>query len=134
MSPSARKYSTGEISSMNLTVFDPQSQKPQSTTSNAEPKISPSITSIGGAVLRSKTADFERMSSPSSRQQKKQSRSTIFDYSVNYSGTSGLTVSASTSTSTSVNENENDRTRRSSQGPIYKRQELISSAMKPKSK
>lgn len=72
-----------------------------------EPQITPSISNIGGAVLRSKTADFERM------------------LIQNKKSTSGESGSHATDTTTEAISQIKKQ-------PIYKRKELISSVQSSK--
>lgn len=81
-----------------------------------EPQITPSISNIGGAVLRSKTADFERLL----MQNKKSSGSSAASESA------AQIQSTDSSTETSATGSTNKRQ------PIYKRKELISSVQSSK--
>lgn len=103
-----RKSSTdGGIASMSLT---------SSHSHHNEPQLTPSISNIGGAVLRSKTADFERML----LQNKK-------------SGASG-SGSGETSATSQISETTTDTITvgQVKKQPIYKRKELISSVQSSK--
>jgi hypothetical protein len=81
-----------------------------SSSVKSEPKPSSGITNIGGAVMRSKTADFERMMSS------KPSRSATFDTDT------GNNNSAAQASGKSLVDTTGRKTQ------IYKRQELISSS------
>ncbi|KAG4076822.1 hypothetical protein HA402_009168 [Bradysia odoriphaga] len=81
-----------------------------------EPQLTPSISNIGGAVLRSKTADFERM-----LMQNKKSGSG--------SGESGVSMSATETGHTFTDTNTGGQIKKQ---PIYKRKELISSVQSSK--
>lgn len=104
---------------------------------STEPKLTASITSIGGDVMRSKTAEFERMLI---QQNKRNSKSNSIDSSANRRDMKPLSASSSTSSSstqhskkasdtlsTTINSNKNDPNVRN--GPIYKRRDVISSAL-----
>lgn len=84
------------------------------STHHNEPQLTPSITNIGGAVLRSKTADFERLL----KQNKK-------------SGESGVSISATTDPAHTVTDTTNTSSQVKKQA-IYKRKELISSVQSSK--
>lgn len=79
-----------------------------------EPQLTPSISNIGGAVLRSKTADFERLL----LQSKKTSSG---------SSESGVPVQTSSDTTTDTIAAAHHKKQ-----PIYKRKELISSVQSSK--
>lgn len=102
----SRKSSTDGLSSA------PLSLAPSNTLHN-EPQLTPSISNIGGAVLRSKTADFERM-----LMQNKKSGSGSGEISapIQTTDTSADSVAAS----------------QVKKQPIYKRKELISSVQSSK--
>lgn len=70
------------------------------------------ITNIGGDVMRSKTAEFERMLSNQSRQSNQ----------VHYSGRGNESKSIATTTK------QTDSSNNARNGPIYKRRDVISSA------
>lgn len=80
-----------------------------------EPQLTPSISNIGGAVLRSKTADFERL-----LLQSKKSSSGSGGFSS--ASDSGIPVQLADTTDTSHSKKQ----------PIYKRKELISSVQTSK--
>lgn len=88
---------------------------------NNEPKLPASITNIGDAILRSKTADFERMSGTSLAK----SRGTVTTPTATTTkrSQSGASIANLASKSTSTL-----RSISSSSQQLYKRQELISSA------
>ncbi|XP_076237672.1 rho GTPase activating protein at 102A [Calliopsis andreniformis] len=128
----------------------------QETSRSSAAPYTPSITSIGGAVLRSKTADIERMlhisrpdpnisvsqskTSTSSSESKKYTKRRYTDSrhqtrhipdSDTLAGKTTMTVASSTSmtmsSSSSVNSAQNQR---AGAQPVWKRRELISSAPK----
>lgn len=74
-----------------------------------EPKLTPSITNIGGVVLRSKTADFERIGNYTT------------DKSTKESTNKKLTTPQTSSLSSQLRL-----------GPLYRRRELISSQQSAK--
>uniref|UniRef100_A0A1A9WLZ2 Rho-GAP domain-containing protein n=1 Tax=Glossina brevipalpis TaxID=37001 RepID=A0A1A9WLZ2_9MUSC len=84
---------------------------------NKEPKLPTSITNIGDAILRSKTADFERMSGTSIAT----SKSTITTTTKRSQSGTGIANLANKSSNTLKSIS-------SSSQQLYKRQELISSA------
>ncbi|XP_037882478.1 uncharacterized protein LOC119633180 isoform X1 [Glossina fuscipes] len=88
---------------------------------NNEPKLPASITNIGDAILRSKTADFERMSG--SLLAKSKGTVTTTTTTTTKRSQSGASIANLTSKSTSTL-----RSISSSSQHLYKRQELISSA------
>uniref|UniRef100_A0A1B0C0Q9 Rho-GAP domain-containing protein n=1 Tax=Glossina palpalis gambiensis TaxID=67801 RepID=A0A1B0C0Q9_9MUSC len=88
---------------------------------NNEPKLPASITNIGDAILRSKTADFERMSG--SLLAKSKGTVTTTTTTTTKRSQSGASIANLTSKSTSTL-----RSISSSSQQLYKRQELISSA------
>lgn len=82
-----------------------------------EPKLPASITNIGGAILRSKTADFERMSN------RKKSSSPLSTTSAVIPSEAPATMSANSGQS-----------KTSGHQHLYKRQELIPSAKRSQHK
>lgn len=117
-----RPHSYSEIDATSLTVgdganvakYDPhRSQK----AANSEPKLPTSISNIGGVILRSKTADFERMSVK--KQYKQQSQRSSF--------TAATTAVPST-------EPESTVTTTTTTPHLYKRRELIPSAKRGSTK
>lgn len=90
-----------------------------------EPKAPASITNIGGEIMRSKTADFEKISSAH----------LVASRSVKTQNTTRITATAKSNTKsndgsivTSGSPTDANVARRQSQTQLYKRQELISSA------
>lgn len=88
-----------------------------------EPKLTPSISNIGSAVLRSKTADFERMLQLQSVK-KSAAESDVSTAGLSESICRSSSASAAVS---SLVSNNNKRV-----GPIYKRNELIASVQTSK--
>lgn len=99
--------------------------RPIDSSYSTEPKLTASITNIGGDVLRSKTADFERLLMQQNRRSSKSS--TTFEPSAS-SGTDERQLISSSSEVPNANtfKHSNINARRS--GPIYKRRDVISSA------
>lgn len=103
---------------------------PANLAHSTEPKLTASIMNIGGDVLRSKTANFERMLLHQSR---RSSRSTP-----EANANDSADVSRSTSTSkyeiprNSTCNNPQSITSAKGSGPIYKRRDVISSAQSQK--
>jgi hypothetical protein len=94
-----------------------------------EPKLTPSISSIGNAVLRSRTADFERITKvevqkPKSGSEKK--KYTKRRYTDSRHQTRHIPDSESLDATSSQNKKDDTATV-SQAGPVYKRRELISS-------
>lgn len=93
---------------------------------STEPKVSASITNIGGDVMRSKTADFEKLLSQNRRSSKSTStNSSPFE-------ASDLSRSSSTTEKYSSNFSQNSAANAKRSGPIYKRRDVISSAQTTK--
>lgn len=88
-----------------------------------EPKLTPSISNIGSAVLRSKTADFERML------QLQSVKKTTADSDVIAAGPTE-SICRSSSASAAVGSRLSAVNKRT--GPIYKRNELIASVQTSK--
>lgn len=86
-----------------------------SSSHHNEPQITPSISNIGGAVLRSKTADFERLLV----QSKKSNSGSASESSVQVQTADTITTEATASGQVKKQ-------------PIYKRKELISSVQSSK--
>lgn len=80
-----------------------------------EQKLPTSITNIGGAILRSKTADFERMATPSSSSQSPLTSAL---------GGAAMAMTQQIGAGRRAQSSSKD----SQKGQLYKRQELISSA------
>lgn len=83
-----------------------------------EPQITPSISNIGGAVLRSKTADFERLLIQSKKSNSGSASSSVASESGVQAQTADTTEAAASS--------------QVKKQPIYKRKELISSVQSSK--
>lgn len=113
-----------------------------------EQNYTPSITNIGGAVLRSKTQDFERLSDQSKKTRVSTmaalpSVQTVTSHSSTAKAMATSTV-ASTANVTNINislttkkktiESSELSTSETRRGPIYKRQEIISSVQQKSSK
>lgn len=110
---SSRKSSTDGATTMPMTM----SLATQSH--HNEPQLTPSISNIGGAVLRSKTADFERL-----LMQNKNSGS-----GSSSGGESGLPITVADMGHTVSDANTGGQVKKQ---PIYKRRELISSVQSSK--
>lgn len=106
-----RKSSTEGMNMMTMSLVSPHGH-------HNEPQLTPSISNIGGAVLRSKTADFERLL----LQNKKSS------------GSSGILSAGESNVSAQITDTTPDTTAASQikKQPIYKRKELISSVQSSK--
>ena len=119
--------------------------------SSNEPKLTPSISNIGSAVLRSKTADFERLLSKNNNNNKASTSDnpdSISSPQTTVAAATSSSVVVSTSkrasdltTPTHSTEVRGSKTSSSSttssttskrSGPIYKRQEIISSVQSSK--
>lgn len=118
------------VASSSSTVSEPHSSR--------EPKITASISNIGGAVLRSKTADFERLLKQNNKRQ--QAKSSSGGGGGGGGGEESLDSTVSTSHGPSsqmsdaskvpdASETEHKMDKRSQ--PIYKRKEIISSVQSP---
>lgn len=147
--PTSGSGTTGENSPSGVPVLSPTTligqfgslQAAHHHHPNAEPKLTPSISSIGGAVLRSKTADFERILKQNKKSKSGDTTSTAGEEfitgSTSVSSSSAGTIATSTGSGTAEDSSRPEKTARSRQqqtvspaGPIYKRQELISSAQR----
>ncbi|CAD7093970.1 unnamed protein product [Hermetia illucens] len=147
--PTSGSGTTGENSPSGVPVLSPTTligqfgslQAAHHHHPNAEPKLTPSISSIGGAVLRSKTADFERILKQNKKSKSGDTTSTAVEEfitgSTSVSSSSAGTIATSTGSGTAEDSSRPEKTARSRQqqtvspaGPIYKRQELISSAQR----
>ncbi|CAG9856797.1 unnamed protein product [Phyllotreta striolata] len=97
-----------------------------------EPRFTPSITSIGNAVLRSKTADFEKMmksenaKSKSSTVEREKKKYTKRRYTDSRHQTRHIPDSEALETAATEIKRE-EKSTSSQSGPVYKRRELISS-------
>ncbi|KAG5885856.1 hypothetical protein JTB14_035876 [Gonioctena quinquepunctata] len=101
-----------------------------------EPKFTPSITSIGNAVMRSKTADFERIikvdtnkpksPTPTSTIEREKKKYTKRRYTDSRHQTRHIPDSEALEAATAQAKRD-DKTSSSQSGPVYKRRELISS-------
>lgn len=92
---------------------------------STEPKLTASITSIGGDVMRSKTAEFERMLM---QQNKRNTKSNSIDNSTGaYRRNDSKSLPITSSTPTSSNSPQSAAAANRN-GPIYKRRDVISSA------
>lgn len=146
--------STGQITSPSFSAVPPISP-PSSVSIKAvkESNYTPSISSIGSNVLRSKTADFERMSDSSKKSRISAAmnfpalqtshnvqslQAKIQSPSPNPNVTTNISISLKT-TATPKKKSSNTSAEESSAGsgggerrsmPIYKRQEIISSVQK----
>lgn len=89
-----------------------------------EPKLTPSISNIGSAVLRSKTADFERML------QLQSVKKSTADSDASTVTTLPESICRSSSASAAVGSLLSTVSKRT--GPIYKRNELIASVQTSK--
>lgn len=101
----------------------------------SEPKFTPSISNIGNAVLRSKTADFERIikidtnkpkSPVMSAAEKEKKKYTKRRYTDSRHQTRHI-PDAEALESASAQAKKEDKSSSSQAGPVYKRRELISS-------
>ncbi|KAL1509148.1 hypothetical protein ABEB36_003933 [Hypothenemus hampei] len=107
--------------------------KSASTTSFAEPRFTPSITSIGNEVLKSKTADFERIINVDTTKPKQDAPNVNVDKEKKkytkrrYTDSRHPTRHIPDSSSLEVKMETGGPSATSIQGPIYKRRELISS-------
>ncbi|CAG9836206.1 unnamed protein product [Diabrotica balteata] len=113
--------------------FTKQKYNSPSTDVQREPKFTPSINSIGNAVLRSKTADFERImketktkTAQSTTVEREKKKYTKRRYTDSRHQTRHI-PDAETLESTSVQNKRDDKAGNSQSGPVYKRRELISS-------
>lgn len=127
--------STQEVQQIKKNYKEPDIQKSFSVSafeqikSDKEPKHTPSITSIGNAVLRSRTADFERITKvevqkPKAGSDKK--KYTKRRYTDSRHQTRHIPDSE-TLESVNTQSKKDDTTIASQAGPVYKRRELISS-------
>lgn len=132
-----QRLNTGEqLSKSSSAVSVVREQESESDRTNLDrAPVTPSISSIGGAVLRSKTADIERMLkiqtttkqtkktsvTVSSEEEKKMKRK--------YTDSRHLTRTLPQTSETTV-ETDNSRTEQRRSGVVYKRRELISSEPK----
>ncbi|RZC43330.1 RhoGAP domain containing protein, partial [Asbolus verrucosus] len=94
-----------------------------------EPKLTPSISSIGNAVLRSRTADFERITKVEVQKPKTSSEKKKYTkrrYTDSRHQTRHIPDSESLDAASSQVKKD-DTTTVSQAGPVYKRRELISS-------
>ncbi|XP_056640965.1 uncharacterized protein LOC130447933 [Diorhabda sublineata] len=98
-----------------------------------EPRFTPSITSIGNAVLRSKTADFERIMKDTKSKpiavstiEKEKKKYTKRRYTDSRHQTRHI-PDAETLESASAQNKREEKANNSQSGPVYKRRELISS-------
>lgn len=104
------------------------------TSTTTEPKFTASITSIGGDLLRSKTADFERLL----KQQNKNIKPTKADEDLLDRSHSAATLDSQLSTKSNLSKhNSNSKSIGGKEpnarlGPIYKRHDVISSATNTK--
>lgn len=136
-----QRLSTGEqlsksASSSAVTVSVVREQECESDRTNLERPVTPSISSIGGAVLRSKTADIERMLKiqTTTKQTKKTTSVTVSSeedkkMKRKYTDSRHLTRTLPQTSETAV-ETDNSRTEQRKAGVVYKRRELISSEPK----
>lgn len=128
--------------------FDKNASQPSSTLSSGqpkskstsifstEPKLTASITNIGGDVMRSKTAEFERMLL---QQNKRNSKSNSIDSGM-YKRNDTKQLASVTSRSSATNLQSNSKSGGTDSttnvsarnGPIYKRRDVISSALNMK--
>lgn len=99
-----------------------------------EQKFSPSITSIGNAVLRSRTADFEKISKTEPKVKASTSTTTSSDKKKytkrRYTDSKHLTrhiPDSETLEASSGNQNKDKTSNNSQTAPVYKRRELIAS-------
>lgn len=112
--------------------------QPSPVPHHTEPKLTPSITNIGGAVMRSKTADFERLLSQNSKSTRKPDATAVTMVTTTTMPTVPTVTTAATVSSTTDNDpmttgakvKPTESFKRT--GPIYKRQELIASTPKAK--
>lgn len=106
-----KNFETKKPIKQKLSLAQPVSGTGQGSTIRNEPKFSTSISQIGGAVMRSKTADFERMLLNNKKTPSRSATEQI--------------QSRTSQDGTAPPITDQQRDRRS--GPIYKRRELISS-------
>lgn len=103
---------------------DKQSTKPRMVETTVlyttEPKLTASITNIGGDVMRSKTAEFERMLIQQNKQQQQQQSVSRSSSQSNQTQQDAARTTMKTKTSDPANVRN---------GPIYKRRDVISSAL-----
>lgn len=128
-SPSSPPFSASSMAAASI--------QPPPVPHHTEPKLTPSITNIGGAVMRSKTADFERL-----LVQNKSTRKLDSTAVTTVTTTTTPTMVASTTAATVTSTTDTEPTASSAKvkptesfkrtGPIYKRQELIASTPKAK--
>jgi hypothetical protein len=151
MSSSAGQIVSSSLSTAQLQSIPPSSPPPSSIKAVKESNYTPSISSIGSNVLRSKTADFERMSDSSKKSRisaamnfpalqtshNVQSLQAKIQSPTPNPNVTNISISLKTtaqtpkkkSSSTSAEESAGSGGERRSM-PIYKRQEIISSVQK----
>ncbi|XP_060531686.1 uncharacterized protein LOC132705231 [Cylas formicarius] len=99
--------------------------KSPSIDSRQEPKYTPSITTIGNAVMKSKTADFERIIKPKAQTSSEKKKYTKRRYTDSRHPTRHIPDSEFLESSGTAKGEQKPSV--SPTGPVYKRRELISS-------